>query len=100
MEAVIADQCEFGLKSQDMLGEAPAKKPTRFLTNSYHVGEALAVRCQNAKREFRDQHRHVQLMQGRAQAAQIYPQKLCEAIVQGIKVQMENDDWHLAKVRR
>ena len=28
------DQCAYGLTSKDMEGEAPADKPTRFLTNS------------------------------------------------------------------
>ena len=96
---MMADQCEFGLRSRDKWGEAPAKKPTRFLTNAEHVGEALAVRCQNQTRELKDQHRHVQLVQNRAKQAQIYPQKLCEAIVHGMKRQMESDDWNIVKVK-
>ena len=83
VQAVMADQCEFGLMSEDKWDRAPAKNPTRFLTNSPHVGEALAARCQNARREAKGQHRHVQLIQGRARAAQVYPQKLCEAMVRG-----------------
>ena len=33
VRAVVADQCEFGLVGKDEWGTAPAKKPTRFLTN-------------------------------------------------------------------
>ena len=47
VRAVVADQCEYGLVSRDRWGSAPAKKPTRFLTNSWHVAEALSTRCQN-----------------------------------------------------
>ena len=43
----------------------------------------IRIFLQNAKREARDQHRHVQLMQGRAKGAQVYPQKLFEAMVRG-----------------
>ena len=99
MFAVMADQCEFGLKSQDRWGEAAAKKPTRFLTNSYHVGDALAVRCQNEKRAARDQHRHVQLIAGKAKMAQVYPRGLCEAMARGMQNQMESDKWNVVKVR-
>ena len=68
------------------------------MTNAHHVGEALAVRCQNGMRELKNQHRHVQLVQGRAKGAQVYPQKLCEAIVQGMKRQMESDEWNIVRV--
>merc|ERR1712051_23843 len=42
VRAVVADQCEYGLMSRDRWGSAPAKKPTRFLTNSWHAAEAYA----------------------------------------------------------
>ena len=35
------DQCAYGLMSRDKIGEAPAKKPTRFLTNSVGVRNQL-----------------------------------------------------------
>ena len=84
VHAVIADQCEFGLKSRDKWGDAQARKPTRFMTNAHCVGETLDVRCQNAKRNVKEQHRHVQLIGAtRAHDAQEYPKELCEAIVRG-----------------
>ena len=39
------DQCEFGLASQDELGEATAKKPTSLLTNSVEVHRTRGVKC-------------------------------------------------------
>ena len=45
--AVVAHQCEFGLKtSADGGGWAPAMKPTRFMSSSPAVLEALSRRCQ------------------------------------------------------
>ena len=100
MIAVVMDQCEFGLMSRNRWGEAPAKKPTKFLTNAYHVGRALDVRCQNSRREAKQQHRHVKLIGGRrAGDAQVYPQKLCEAMVTGMKNQMKNDEWNVVEIK-
>ena len=98
--AVVADQCEFGLTSKDKWGRAPAMKPTRFMTNSEWVGNALDRRCQNMWRKPIDRHRHVQLIGGRrASEAQVYPRKLCEAIVEGIQRQIECDEWGVVKVK-
>ena len=47
-----------------------------------------------------EQHRHVQLIGGRkASVAQEYPRKLCEAMVEGIKRQIEADEWNVVKVK-
>ena len=46
----------------------------------------------------RTRHRHVQLISGRARKAQEYPRKLCEAIVEGIRKQIECDEWGVVKV--
>ena len=71
VRAVVADQCESGLMSHDRWGTAPAKKPTRFLTNSWHVAEALSMRCQNENRAAKEWLRHVKLIGGwRASKAQ------------------------------
>ena len=58
----------------------------------------MNIRCQNEKRKAKDRHRHVQLIAGRARKAQEYPRELCEAIVDGIKRQIECDDWGVVKV--
>ena len=74
-------------------------KPTRFLTNSWYVAEALSTRCQNVNREVKQQHRHVKLIGGRrAREAQEYPRKLCESMVDGMRRQIEADEWWIVKV--
>ena len=78
------DQCAYGLKSKDKDGEGPAKKPTKFLTNSIGIRNELMQRCPGCSR-------HVQLMEGRAKAAQRYPQKLCRAVTRGIVNQAKMD---------
>ena len=61
------------------------KKPTRFMTNSTFVGEALSEKCQG-------QHRHVELTGGgRTRRAEIYPDRLCRAILEGLVRQMQAD---------
>ena len=37
------------------------------------------------------QHRHIQLIGGRAKKAEVYPPKLCKAIIEGLVGQMEED---------
>ena len=83
METVI-DQCAYGLKSKDKEGEAPAKKPTKFYTNSVAIGQELRQRCPGCER-------HVQLVEGRAAAAQQYPRELCRAVTRGIIQQARMD---------
>ena len=39
--------CQFGMTSIDRGGEAPVKKPTRFMTNSPCVANQLSRRCPN-----------------------------------------------------
>ena len=78
------DQCAYGLRSKDKEGEGPAKKPTRFLTNSVAMQQALSKKCQGCVR-------HVQLVEGRASAAQEYPRELCRAVTRGIIEQARLD---------
>ena len=77
---VVAHQCAYGLVSEDKLGVAPAMKPIRFLTNSSAIAERLQRRCT------RD-HRHVQLLGGRAAAAAKYPKELVDAILEGYEIE-------------
>ena len=84
-----ADQCMFGLTSRDQLGVAPAKKPTRFMTNSPEVHKLLDKRCDGSCP------RHVHLMEGRAKAASIYPKKLCRTVLRGVVNQMKMDKGNL-----
>ena len=75
---VVRDMCMFRLVSRDGLGESPAMKPTRILKNYESIADMLRVRCDHS-------HRNVQLMSGRAAAAQGYPEAFCAAIVGGLK---------------
>ena len=83
METCI-DQCAYGLMSRDKHGEAPAKKPLRFPTNSTALIQELGRLCPGCKR-------HVQLVEGRAKAAQHYPKQLCRAVTRGIVEQARMD---------
>merc|ERR1712024_357758 len=63
----------------------PAKTPTRFLSSSEAVLEALSLRCRGA-------YRHQQLLGNRrAGAAAIYPPGLCRAILAGAEEQLRLD---------
>ena len=82
--SVRTDQCMFGLVTWDQCGEqAPAQKPTKFLTNSCEVAQRLSVRCDGC-------HGHVRLLGGRAGPAQEYPAKLCDSILEGIAAEKHN----------
>ena len=75
-----ADQCMYGLKTWSNIKgklDTPARKTTRFMTNSDGVAKELQKRC-DAK------HEHQALVDGRAKGAAIYPRALCEAICKGI----------------
>ena len=78
------DQCAYGLVSKDELGEGPARKPTSFLTNSVAMANVLSKKCGGCER-------HVQLVEGRARAAQEYPRGLCRAVTKGIIEQARLD---------
>ena len=78
------DQCAYGLMSKDKEGVGPAKKPTSFLTNSVGLVNALSKKCGGCSR-------HVQLVEGRARAAQEYPRELCRAVTRGIVEQARMD---------
>eukprot|EP00972_Heterocapsa_arctica_P096822 14283735-Heterocapsa_arctica.AAC.1 len=63
------------------MGPGAARKTTRFLTNSPHIAKDLDKKCPG-------DHRHVQLINGRAAAAHKYPVALCEAICRGAANQL------------
>ena len=60
------------------------KKPTKFMTNAPYIGEELSLRCDGS-------HRHLVLIGGKAKRAEIYPDKLCKAMLTGLVKQMESD---------
>ena len=78
VEVVEADQCRFGLKTRATVTKLmPAKKPTKFMTNSRAIGAELSRMCDGS-------HKHQQLLDGRAEGAARYPEDLCKAICRGI----------------
>ena len=76
--------CQFGMESSNIYGAGLVKKPTKFLTNAPHVAKWLDRKCPG-------DHHHVALIGGRAKACEMYPVKLCEAIVQGLRDHLIED---------
>ena len=70
--SVVLDMCAFGMTSTDEQGEAPVKKGTRLMSSSDEVLKRFDRKCSNGGNG--TQHRHVHLIQGRAKAAQVYPE--------------------------
>ena len=64
---------------------APAKKPTKFMSNSWCILQELSVRCDGS-------HVHQHLVGGRAAKAQEYPDALCRAICRGLANQKRYDE--------
>ena len=86
---VNADQCMYGLKTHDGTREGPARKGIGFMTNSVCIADKLRKRCPN--RQGQPIHQHIWLTNGRARAAQVYPEALCKAICQGLQEQLQLD---------
>ena len=84
VETVNADQCAFGLTSTKHGIVGPAKKPTKFASNSRHLLNELEKRCSN-------DHAHVHLHEGRAADAARYPEGLCRSICKGLSRQLKSD---------
>ena len=89
VQKVVGDQCQYGFKSRDEQGIAPARKRTGFFTNAVCIAKWLSKRCPNSPHY--QVHRHVTLQGGRARAAQIYLDKLCREICLGIQEQVQRD---------
>ena len=76
--------CAFGMKQRDGLGEGAIKKPTNFMHN-------CPTMCTHLGRKCPGDHRHIQLLGGRAAAAQVYPRGLCVAVAEALKEQLTAD---------
>ena len=91
-----ADLCQYGLVTPGpapLRVAMPAKKPTRFASNSWCVLEEACRRCSG-------EHRHQSLMGGRAAAAAEYTPELCEAFCRGLARQKRYDQQQMATSRR
>ena len=80
------DQCQYGLTATRSDGAVlPARKPTKFLSSSPRVAQALSKRCGG-------DHVHCPLKGGkRCSYAQEYPQELCSTIVRVVSKQIQDD---------
>ena len=83
--------CRWGMKSKDASGIGYVRKPTKWATNSWELAKVLQSDCPNKGTDSRAWRRHIQLVNGRAKAAQIYPPALVAAILKGIREQMKVD---------
>ena len=54
------------------------------MTTSDYIARWVGAKCTG-------DHRHVQLVGGRAQACGVYPRRLCEAMLRGLKDQLVAD---------
>ena len=86
---VTGHMCPHGMMSRDEHGPGLVLKPTGWATNSPYIAEQVSAQCSN--KGGASYHRHVPLLFGRARAAQIYPPKLCTAILKGLRAQLKAD---------
>ena len=86
---VFADQCQYGLVSQDDKGHGAVRKATGFMTNEPYIALQLQKGCPN--RTGKIHHRHVILEGSRTKPAQVYPEGLCKAICTGLIQQISMD---------
>ena len=82
--ATRVDMCQYGLQTEDSIGQAPAYKPITLLSNSPSVLNSVSRRCQGG-------HRHVELIGGKAAACAKYTDDFCDALVTAISVQIQAD---------
>ena len=85
VDSVITNMCMFGMKSQDEKGIGLVQKATRIMSTSVEVLKRIQRTCSG-------DHRHVQLISGRAKAAQVYPREFCHRMCEGIAAQKKLDD--------
>ena len=86
----VGHMCAFGMTTTDPEhGVLPAKKPTKFVTNSAEVAKALSRTCKCEC--VAGKPKHGLLMGGRAAAAAIYPDDLCNTVCEAIKHQVALD---------
>ena len=87
---VVGDQCQYG---QETAEGCPIKKPTRWLSNSPKILEALEKRCSGRTGECSRAGggNHVPTSGKIAREAAVYPFKLCRAILKGCARQLQAD---------
>ena len=87
VESTIMDQCAYGQKSFRGL---PVKKPTRWMSKSEPILKELSTRCAGKNGECSHSPGGHDACSGRvAKEAAIYPFKICEAILKGLRKHLE-----------
>ena len=86
---VTGPMCRWKMESSDAWGKGLVKKETRWLTNSRHIATILSGVCSNV--EGKTWHRHVNLINGRARSAQVYPPLLVRGILEALRNQLAED---------
>ena len=64
-------------------------KPTGWMSNCSEVLDAMAVECSNRDKPAAQHRRHVQLIGGRASAAERYPPRLIKAILRCLRKRLQ-----------
>ena len=64
------------------------KQSTKILSNSEEIIKRVSQRCNG-------QHRHVQMIGGKAKHAQVYPKAFCQAVCEGLAAQKKIGDLGL-----
>ena len=90
---VQSPMCRFNMMAKDDEGQwGHVRKETLWMTNSEEIAKELQGVCNNYV-PGAEVHRHVHVVgASRAKAAQVYPKDLCEAILRGLKAQLEKDN--------
>ena len=74
----------------DVWGKGLVRKETRWLTNSPHLARTLSGVCSNSQ-VGKTWHRRVNLINGRARSAQVYPPRLVRGILEALRNQLAED---------
>lgn len=93
VDRIVAGQCQYGQRSAKGL---PVKKPTGLLTNSPLLLRQLSERCTGSGGYCSPGGNYATCSGGTAKNAAIYPNQLCEAILRGIRAQLQHDGHHAA----
>ena len=89
VQLVVADQCMYGLRTRSRTdkGFKPARKRTKFMTNSPEIARVLNKLCPG-------HHDHEMLTGWTAKVAAKYPEPLCKAICTGLINEMRaQQEW-------
>ena len=80
VEVADLDQCMYGLERKDEAGMGPVRLPTRLLTNMKTARVVLSKRCNH-------EHRHVQTLDNNVKLTKEYPEELCRAIFETLRLE-------------